>query len=115
MNQSIMQSKLTADILVLVLDVHLYTQRPTFLNNDLPHIQESLTNLQRPLLIVLNKVDAFADKTKILPIMDELQRIFPHAEIVPCSTFDPLSLSLLKQIITNLLPYRDPLFGREQS
>lgn len=115
MTQSITQSQLTADILLLVLDIHLYVQRPNFLKNDLPHIQESLESDTRPLLIILNKVDAFADKTKMLPFIEHLHEIFPRAEIIPCSTLEPHSIVTVKNIIIQHLPHREPLFAKEQT
>lgn len=115
MTQSIEQSKLSADVLILVLDIHLYIQRPTFLNNDLPYIREYLEHDTRPLVVVLNKVDAFSDKTKLLPFMEDLHEMFPRAEIVPCSTFDSLSVATLRDILTKLLPCQEALFAKDQT
>lgn len=115
MAQSITQSRMTADILVLVLDIYLYIQRPLFLKNDLPKLLEMIENDSRPLVIVLNKVDAFSDKSRMLPLLEELNTLFPKAELFPCSTFEPLSINDLKNILTTMLPEGEPLFPKEQT
>ena len=39
----------------------------------------------RPVILALNKVDAIADKTRLLPFIDELSRVHSFAAIVPIS------------------------------
>lgn len=114
MTQAISTSSNTADVLLLVLDIHLYTQRPRFFTNDSPMLFEPLIHDSRPIIVVLNKVDLFSDKTKILPYMEKIHTILPHAELYPCSVKDKKSIQTLEQLIYTKLPQQEALYPAEQ-
>lgn len=104
MIQSVWQSLGQADVLLLVLDADAYIKHPGYLDKDVESLTDALTEEKRPLIVVPNKVDLFADKSKMLPLLTRLNEIFPEAEIFPISALSHDGLEQLKLLIEAKLP-----------
>lgn len=112
--QSAWQSMDSADVLLLVLDADMYARKPDFLDNDIKPLAAPLQADRRPLFIAMNKVDLLGDKSKMLPLLEELHTMFPHAEIFPLSALSGDGLPPLLEAIRAALPTAPAQFPEDQ-
>lgn len=68
----------------------------------------------RPVLLVVNKVDTIADRDALLPFIERLSRDFSFAEIVPVSAETGTQLDALLKALRAYLPEALPLFGADE-
>lgn len=114
MVQSVWQSLGQADVILLVLDTDIYIKHPEYLEKDLESLIDALSEERRPLIIVPNKVDLFADKSKMLPLLTKLGELWPHAEIFPISAEKHDGLEELKLLIASKLPIAPARYPEDQ-
>ena len=114
MSQAAWQSMAAAHAIMLVLDSDHYIRKPEFLDRDIKSLRDALAEDDRPQLVVVNKVDLFHDKSKMLPLLVKLQEYFPKAEVFPMSAMTKDGLAQLKQIIAGMMPEGDAQFPEDQ-
>ena len=114
MSQAAWQSMAAAHAIMLVLDSDLYIRKPEFLDRDIKSLRDALAEDDRPQLVVVNKVDLFHDKSKMLPLLVKLQEYFPKAEVFPMSAMTKDGLDQRKKIIAGMMPEGDPQFPEDQ-
>ena len=114
MIQAVWQSLARANVNMLVLDAQLYINHPEYLERDLVALSDALADDKRALIIVPNKIDLFADKSKLLPLLTKINELWPHAEIYPISAQKNDGLEGLKLIIESKLPIAPPQFPEDQ-
>ena len=114
MSQAAWQSMAAAHAVMLVLDSELYIRRPEFLERDIQSLRDALADDERPLLVVVNKVDLFHDKSRMLPLLVQLQEYFPKAEVFPMSALTKDGLDELKKIIASMMPEGASQFPEDQ-
>lgn len=114
MIQSVWQSLGQADVILLVLDTDVYIKHPEYLDKDLESLTDALAEERRPLIIVPNKVDLFADKSRMLPLLTRLGELWPHAEIFPISAEKRDGLEELKLLIASKLPIAPARYLEDQ-
>ncbi|HJD96161.1 GTPase Era [Mailhella massiliensis] len=114
MSQAAWQSMAAAHAVMLVLDADLYLRRPEFLERDIQSLRDALADDERPLLVVVNKVDLFHDKSRMLPLLVKLQEYFPKAEVFPMSALTKDGLDELKKIIAGMMPEGASQFPEDQ-
>ncbi|MGN0008938.1 MAG: GTPase Era [Desulfovibrionaceae bacterium] len=114
MVQAVWQSLATADAIMLMLDGDLYIRRPEFLDNDTQALMQALAEEKRPVIVVVNKIDLFSDKSKMLPLLTRLNEMLPEAEIFPMSAARKDGLEALKTLIRERLPEADFQFPEDQ-
>ena len=114
MSQAAWQSMAAAHAIMLVLDSDLYIRKPEFLDRDIKSLRDALAEDDRPQLVVVNKVDLFHDKSKMLPLLVKLQEYFPKAEVFPMSAMTKDGLAQLKKIIAGMMPEGDAQFPEDQ-
>ncbi len=114
MIQSAWQSMAQAHMIVLMLDGDLYIRKPDFLDKDLATLGKALEEEERPVCIVVNKIDLFSDKSKMLPLLTRLSEMFPRAEIFPASALRRNGLPEFKALLCKFLPEGPALFPEDQ-
>lgn len=114
MTQAVWQSLGQADVVLLLLDAHLYIRHPEFLERDLEPLARALANDARPLIVVPNKIDLFADKSRMLPLLTRAHELWPQAEIVPVSAQNGDGLAELCALIVAHLPEGPAQFPEDQ-
>lgn len=114
MSQSAWQSMAAAHAVMLVLDCALYLRKPEFLERDIQALRDALAGDERPLLVVMNKVDLFHDKTRMLPLLQKVQEYFPKAEVFPMSALTKDGLEELKKLIAGMMPKGASQFPEDQ-
>ena len=114
MVQAVWQSLGQADIIMPVLDAHLYIRHPEFLDRDLAPVAQALASDERPMIVVVNKVDLFSDKSRMLPLLTRLHEMWPKAEIFPVSALRRDGLVDLVALINKKLPKGVAQFPEDQ-
>ncbi len=67
------------------------------------NILKSLKNLNKPVVLVINKIDRLNDKTKLLAFIKDISEKFNFLSIVPISALKKDNLMELKKVILNNL------------
>lgn len=114
MIQAVWQSLGQADIIMPVLDAHMYIRHPEFLDRDLAPVAQALASDERPMIVVVNKVDLFSDKSRMLPLLTKLHEMWPRAEIFPVSALRRDGLTELVALINKKLPKGVAQFPEDQ-
>ncbi len=68
----------------------------------------------RPVILVINKMDSLADKAAMLPFVEQISKRFDFHAIVPVSAQRKLKLDVLMQTVEPQLPESVPLFDEDQ-
>ena len=114
MSQAAWESMAAAQAVMLVLDADLYLRKPEFLERDMSPLRDALASDQRPQIAVVNKVDLFHDKSRMLPLLARVQEFFPKAEVFPLSALNKDGVAELKQLVISLMPEGEALFPEDQ-
>lgn len=66
------------------------------------------------MIVVVNKVDLFSDKSRMLPLLTRLHEMWPRAEIFPVSALRKDGLPELKALIRSKLPEGPAQYPEDQ-
>jgi GTP-binding protein Era len=95
LKREVLRALQDADLIVFVVDAGSPKQSEH-------EIIKRLATLNRPVVLAINKIDR-VKKTVLLPLIDEYQRLFPFAAIVPiCATRGDGLAPLLHEVVTHL-------------
>ena len=114
MVQSAWQSFAVANCIVLVIDGDLYLRKPDFMERDLAPLIQPLSEEEPPVIVVVNKVDLFHDKSRMLPLLESVAQMFPKAEIFPASALRRNGMEQLLELIRSHLPEGEAQFPEDQ-
>ena len=114
MVQSAWQSFAVANCIVLVIDGDLYLRKPDFMERDLAPLIQPLSEEERPVIVAVNKVDLFHDKSRMLPLLESVAQMFPKAEIFPASALRRNGMEQLLELIRSHLPEGEAQFPEDQ-
>ena len=114
MVQSAWQSFAVANCIVLVIDGDLYLRKPDFMERDLAPLIQPLAEEERPVVVVVNKVDLFHDKSRMLPLLESVAQMFPKEEIFPASALRRNGVEQLLELIRSHLPEGEAQFPEDQ-
>lgn len=107
MNRTAAAAALDADLVLLVIEaVRFGTEDELALSR----ARES----GRPVIAVVNKIDALKQRDRLLPFLAELSNKHAFAEIMPVSARDARDMQRLIEVITRHLPESPPLFPADQ-
>ncbi|MBQ9536488.1 MAG: GTPase Era [Desulfovibrionaceae bacterium] len=104
MNMAIWESLRQADLLMPVLDGQIYVRHLEQVAEDLGPLMQALIEDTRPVIIVVNKIDLFADKSLLLPLFDMLHKDLPRAELFPVSALEKDGIPKLRELVAQALP-----------
>lgn len=114
MVQSAWQSFAVANCIVLVIDGDLYLRKPDFMERDLAPLIQPLAEEERPVVVVVNKVDLFHDQVAYAPLLESVAQMFPKAEIFPASALRRNGVEQLLELIRSHLPEGEAQFPEDQ-
>lgn len=114
MVQSAWQGFAAAQAVLLVLDGDLYLRKPEFLDNDVSPFVQPLADEERTVIVAVNKIDMFHDKSRLLPLLSRLAELFPGREIVPVSALRRDGMDTLKKLLRDRLPEGEAQFPDDQ-
>ena len=106
MNRAVTQTLSDVDVVLLVIEAQRFDSRDEKVLALLPK--------DRPVVLVLNKIDKVADKAAMLPFMEKMAALFPFAAIIPVSAQRGAMLPDLVQEIRRHLPEGEPMFGEDE-
>ena len=106
MNRTVTQALQDVDVVLFVVEaLHFDTRDQQVL---------ALLPQNRPVLLVINKIDHLADKGALLPFMQKLAALFAFAAVVPVSAEKGIQLDSLLAEIGPRLPESGPMFGEDE-
>ncbi len=105
MNRVVTQSIQDVDIVLFVVEAMRFDNRD--------HLILKLLPANKPVILVINKIDKLADKKRLLPFLEEMSRLFTFAAIIPVSAAKKNQLSVLIDITRSYLPENLPLFDED--
>ena len=112
--QSAWQAMHGADLVLVVLDADAYLRHPDILERDLEPMLKAIAQEIRPVAVAINKVDRFHDKSRMLPLLQQLHEVWPNAEIFPVSALTGEGLPPLLAFIKGRLPEAPAQFPDDQ-
>lgn len=107
MNRSAYSAASDADLCVLVVEALHWEDEDA-------HALQRLAGLQKPLGLVVNKVDKARPRDRLLPFLDSMQTRHEFLFIVPVSAQKRENLAELEKLLTDSLPVSPLLFPAEQ-
>ena len=105
-NRTVTQSMLDVDVVLFMIEAVRFDERDKLVVKLLP--------TDRPVILVINKVDRLADKSRLLPFLEKMSREFSFAAIVPVSAEKGTQLAELMGAIRPYLPQSPPLYGEDE-
>ncbi|HLS43042.1 MAG TPA: GTPase Era [Paenalcaligenes sp.] len=105
MNRVVTQTLADVDAVVHVVEAGKWTEADAQVIELLPK--------SRPVILVINKIDLFKDKTELLPFIAKLSQQFSFQAVVPLSAARDVQLDTLLDEIAKLLPEGEPMFDEE--
>ena len=94
-----------ADILVFLIDVK---DKST----DFHGIDDILTEMKVPLIVVLNKID-LSDQEHLGDLVEQYGNRFPDADVIPISALHGFGIDQLKSRVMELLPESPPYYEKD--
>jgi GTP-binding protein Era len=73
----------------------------------------SLIPRDRPVILVVNKIDRLAERDAVLPFLKKAAEEFPFTEVVPVSAEKGNNLDELLKVAARLLPEGQPIFAAD--
>ena len=77
-------------------------------------VLDKLEHVDAPVVLVVNKTDKIEDKNQLLPFLEDMNKKYSFANIIPASAKKGTNLEALENIIQQLLPEAPPFFDEEQ-
>ncbi|HCA26586.1 MAG TPA: GTPase Era [Betaproteobacteria bacterium] len=105
MNQSVTQALADVDVVLFVVEACRFDDKDAQVAKLLPQ--------DRPLILVMNKIDQVEDKRRLLPFIQQLSARFSFSAIVPVSAEKEQQLPELLEEIRQKLPEGAPLFEED--
>ncbi len=106
MNRSVTQALAEVDVVICVIEAGRCGPADRAIFKLLPS--------ERPVLLVINKIDQLADKSKLLPFIAAVKDEFPFAEIVPLSAMTGNGAEILLKAAAAYLPESTPFFAEDE-
>lgn len=115
MLQSAWQSFAAAHAVMLVIDADLYLRKGAdLMEKELAPLLKPLAEEERPVIVAVNKIDMFHDKSRMLPLLVRLSELLPRAEIFPLSAMRRNGTKELADLIVNTLPEGEAQYPEDQ-
>ncbi len=112
--QTAWQAMDDADMLGIILDADMYARKPEYMEKDLTPLRAPVAAETRPVFVIANKVDLLGDKSRLLPLLESLNAIWPKAEIFPVSALKGEGIPALLAAIKKRLPEGEAQFPPDQ-
>ncbi|AJP48364.1 GTPase Era [Rugosibacter aromaticivorans] len=105
MNRSVTSSFADVDVILLVIEAGRWGAGEGALMAMLP--------AEKPIILVINKIDRLADKGKLLPFIAQVSALHTFTEIVPLSAEKNVGTNTLLSAVAAYLPVMPPVFAAD--
>jgi len=95
-------------------DIVIFVVERLVWNNEDQYVLEKLKYSKVPTVLVINKIDMIADKSRLLPHIDKLSKEIDVVQVIPLSAKKQDGTLLLEETIMGLLPTSPAFFPEEQ-
>jgi GTP-binding protein Era len=112
MMRQIQTAIMDADALAYIIDDRMFGDKGSMMLNEETKIIRELNPAQKPVLLVINKIDLIS-KGSLLPVMETFHQAYPFETIVPVSAKKNDGLSDLTAEMKKILPLHQPYYDRE--
>lgn len=110
MNRTVIQSMRDVDVVILVIEALRFDDRDKLVVKLLP----AMDSPDKPVILVVNKVDRLADKSQLLPFLEKMAKEYAFAAIIPVSAEKGIQLADLIRTVRSYLPQNPPLFDENE-
>ena len=107
MNRTVTQSIKDVDVVIFVIESLHFDERDRLVLKLLP--------TDRPVILVINKIDQLSEKSRLLPFLAKMAKEFTFTAMVPVSAQEKLQLPDLLSTIRPHLPVNQPLFESDEA
>ena len=104
----------TADASLTGVDVIVWVKDDARWDDIDTSILEKLKDMGTPVILALNKIDRLADKTSLLPFVQDVSLKFDFATIIPISALTGLQIDDFEAVVQKMLPEGMPLYPEDQ-
>lgn len=95
------------DIILMVVQAGQWTEEDQL-------IIEKLQATKSPVVLVVNKIDKLADKSQLLPIIQDLSSKYDFSEIIPVAALNGVNVCLLEEKLVPFLPEGNFIYSDDQ-
>ncbi|MBL4852112.1 MAG: GTPase Era [Gammaproteobacteria bacterium] len=95
-------------------DVIAWLVNPGIWTEDEQLILKSISSIKTPVVLVINKIDAMADKNQLLPEIERLSNKREFSDVVPLSAKKDINIEAFEKAIIQYLPENEALFPEDQ-
>jgi GTP-binding protein Era len=106
MNRTVTRSLDGVDAVLFVIEAMKFGPEDRKLLTLLPH--------DRPVILVVNKVDRLADRAVLLPFLEQVSKVFAFTHIVPVSAAKGTQVAHLRDLLKPILPEGPPQHGEDE-
>ena len=107
MNRTVTKSMNGVDVVIFVIEALYFDERDEHVLKLLP--------VDKPVILAINKIDRISDKSKLLPFLEKLSKVFPFSSMIPVSAERGTQTQELIEAIRPYLPEGLALFSRDEA
>jgi len=107
MNRTVTKSMYGVDVVIFVIEALYFDDRDEHVLKLLP--------VDKPVILSINKIDRISDKSRLLPFLEKLSKIFSFSSMIPVSAERGTQTQELIQAIRPYLPEGPPLFSKNEA
>jgi GTP-binding protein Era len=107
MNRTVTKSMYGVDVVIFVIEALYFDERDEQVLKLLP--------VDKPVILAINKVDRISDKSRLLPFLEKLSKVFSFSAMIPVSAERGTQIQELIHAIRPYLPEGPPLFSRDEA
>jgi GTP-binding protein Era len=105
MNRSVMTTLQDVDVVLFVIEANRFEAKDEQVLTLLPK--------NRPVILVINKVDMLSDKGVLMPFIQQIAEKFNFHAIVPVSAAKGQKLDVLLDVVKEVLPEGEPMYAED--
>ncbi len=107
MNRTVTKSMYGVDVVVFVIEALYFDERDEQVLKLLP--------VDKPVILAINKVDRISDKSRLLPFLEKLSKVFSFSAMIPVSAERGTQIQELIHAIRPYLPEGPALFRSDEA
>ena len=107
MKKEVLNSLFHVDIILFVIESLVWTKEDSL-------VLDLLGKQDKPVIIVINKIDKVRDKQRLLPFIEEVAAKGNFAEVIPLSALKGINIGDIKRCVLTLLPRAGAEYPEDQ-